>query len=135
MRKIMYYCDRCGKQIQTDVVRILATHYYTQDNNTDVPDDEEEGAMLCNTCIDIVDAAIVAAMKLVTLPEKPKKQHGGQNKKNLDLGKIAALRNAGWSLEKIGDEMGCSAQTVANHLEEAMEFLANNKEKENNYVE
>lgn len=132
MRKIMYYCDRCGKQIQTDVVRILATHYYTQDNNTDVPDDEEEGAMLCNTCNDIVDAAIVAAMKLVTLPdEKPKKKAwGGQNKKQLDLGKIAALRNAGWSLDKIGEEFSVSGTTIANHLPEAMEFLASKKEKE-----
>lgn len=133
MRKITYYCDRCGKQVQTDIVKILATHYYTQDNNTDVPDDEDEGAILCESCLDIIDAAITQAMKLVALPdEKPKKKAwGGQNKKQLDLGKIAALRNAGWSLDKIGEEFSVSGTTIANHLPEAMEFLASKKEKEN----
>lgn len=32
----------------------------------------------------------------------------------LDTGKMTALRNAGWSYEKIADEMGCSAGTVWN---------------------
>lgn len=42
--------------------------------------------------------------------KQAKKQAG------LDTGKITALRNAGWSLQKIADEMGCCAQTVADVL-------------------
>ena len=42
--------------------------------------------------------------------KQAKKQAG------LDTGKIKALRNAGWSLQKIADEMGCCTQTVANVL-------------------
>ena len=41
------------------------------------------------------------------------------NKKTLDMGKVKALRQAGWSLDKIADEMGCSAQTIANRLKGA----------------
>lgn len=40
-------------------------------------------------------------------------------KKPLDMGKVKALRKAGWTLEKIADEMGCSAQTIANKLKGA----------------
>lgn len=34
----------------------------------------------------------------------------------IDNGKIKALRDAGWSYEKIADEVGCSPQTVVNRL-------------------
>lgn len=40
----------------------------------------------------------------------------GARRKALDDGKIRALRKAGWTLEKIADEMGCAPQTVANRL-------------------
>lgn len=40
-------------------------------------------------------------------------------KKPLDMGKVKALRKAGWSLDKIADEMGVSAQTIANRLKAA----------------
>ena len=41
----------------------------------------------------------------------------GTQRKDLDDGKIRALRKAGWTLEKIADEMGCSPQTVKNRLD------------------
>lgn len=41
--------------------------------------------------------------------------------KTLDIGKIKALRNAGWSYEKIGDEMGVTGQTIFNHLKKEAE--------------
>lgn len=52
-----------------------------------------------------------------TEPKKPvpKKPAG---KINIDMGKVKALRDAGWSFDKIGDEMGVSAQTIANRLKE-----------------
>ena len=49
---------------------------------------------------------------------EPKKEPEPKKEKNpLDDGKILALRNAGWTLEKIAEEMHCSPQTVVNHLE------------------
>ena len=38
--------------------------------------------------------------------QKPKAKTG--QKKSLDIGKIHALRRAGWSYAKIADEMGCA---------------------------
>ena len=49
--------------------------------------------------------------------EKPKA--APKPKKDIDMGKVKALRKAGWTLEKIADEMGCSAQTIANKLKGA----------------
>ena len=42
----------------------------------------------------------------------------GTRRKDLDDGKIRALRKAGWTLEKIADEMGCAPQTIKNRLDE-----------------
>ena len=42
----------------------------------------------------------------------------GARRKDLDDGKIRALRKAGWTLEKIADEMGCAPQTIKNRLDE-----------------
>ncbi len=43
----------------------------------------------------------------------PKKQGA---KKALDIGKVRALRDAGWPLSEIAAEMGVSPQTIANRL-------------------
>ena len=51
--------------------------------------------------------------------EKPKTTPKPSAKKDIDIGKVKALRKAGWTLEKIADEMGCSAQTIANKLKGA----------------
>lgn len=139
MRKTTWYCDCCGRQI-VGTVRVLAIHYYP-DDAADNPIDEEEGAHLCTLCFDRVDDAIACAIYKdkppVEEPPKqdppPKKKKPAANKKPLDLGKIAALRNAGWSFDAIGDEMGVTGSTIRNHIDEAMEFLANKqKEEENN---
>ena len=37
--------------------------------------------------------------------------------KRIDHGKIIALHNANWSTKKIAEEIGCSEQTVKNHIE------------------
>ena len=46
---------------------------------------------------------------------KPKKSTA----KELDIGKIKSLREAGWTLAGIAREMGVSQQTIANHLKKA----------------
>ena len=48
----------------------------------------------------------------------PIKEVKGGKKKQLDDGKMLALRKAGWTYAKIADEMGCAEQTVINHLKE-----------------
>lgn len=58
-------------------------------------------------------------------PETPKKKAASSKKTDtkpgrpvktkLDMGKVGALRNAGWSWEKVGEEFGVSAATVYQH--------------------
>lgn len=40
----------------------------------------------------------------------------GKKKKPIDTGKMLALRKAGWSMKKIGDELGISESSVFNYL-------------------
>lgn len=53
--------------------------------------------------------------------EKPQADPKPEPKKKvqLDMGKVKALRKAGWTLEKIADEMGVSSQTIATRLKGA----------------
>lgn len=53
-------------------------------------------------------------------PEKPVKKEAQKagKKKPLDEGKLLALRKAGWSFEKIADELGCATQTIINRYKE-----------------
>lgn len=51
-------------------------------------------------------------------PEKKKPEEPKDKRKKLDDGKMLALRKAGWTYEKIADEMGCSTQTVINHIKD-----------------
>ena len=51
-------------------------------------------------------------------PKKEKPADAKKTKKKLDDGKMLALRKAGWTYEKIADEMGCSTQTVINHIKD-----------------
>lgn len=54
-------------------------------------------------------------------PTPPKSPAGQGRKRKLDTGKMTALRNAGWSYEKIADEIGCSAGTVWNYFNKGKE--------------
>lgn len=49
----------------------------------------------------------------ITIPA-PKKKPGPEPK--IDLGKVKALRRAGWPNNKIADEMGVSPATICYHL-------------------
>ena len=54
-----------------------------------------------------------------TKPEpkaKPKAEPKKSGPAGIDHGKLIALHKAGWSIEKIADEMGCTTTTVRNHI-------------------
>jgi DNA-binding NarL/FixJ family response regulator len=42
-------------------------------------------------------------------------------RKEIDLGKLMALRKAGWSMKNIGIELGCSEGTIFNYLKKMEE--------------
>lgn len=58
---------------------------------------------------------IIVTRKPVKTEQKPVKT---EQKKTVDWAKAKALREAGWSYEKIGDELGITGVTVAAHLKE-----------------
>lgn len=111
MKKATICCDRCGREITTGKVYQLATFISDPGKSWDLGDevDTESGADLCADCYKIVDDAVAAAMK----PKKP-----AANKIELDMGKVHALKDAGWSADKIGLEFGVSGQTILNRLKE-----------------
>ena len=47
---------------------------------------------------------------------QPDSPPGKKAKKTVDVGKLIALHNAGWSVAKIADELGISTRTVYNYL-------------------
>ena len=51
-------------------------------------------------------------------PKKAPEKKTSSKKRPLDDAKMIALRKAGWSYEKIADEIGCAVQTVINHIKE-----------------
>lgn len=45
----------------------------------------------------------------------------GAKRKKVDIGKLKALRKAGWSMKKIGEELGISEGSVFNYLKKLEE--------------
>lgn len=120
MKKTTICCDRCGKEITTGKVYQLATFISDPGKSWDLGDevDTESGADLCEDCYQVIDDAVAAVMKA----EKEKKPGKRPiNRVDLDMGKVHALKNAGWSADKIGLEFGVSGQTILNRLKEEEE--------------
>ena len=104
-------CD-CGQPVNSSV---------SCDNETVIPDNETEshnnetenhnnGTEEPDNGTEITDngtpAAVVESVKNVEPPEKKKR-------KRLDMGKIMALKKAGWSNKAIAEEMGMTSGAVA----------------------
>lgn len=60
-----------------------------------------------------------AVMETKEKPEPPKPE--ATNKKQIDFGKMKALRNAGWSMKQIAEEMQLAPSTVCEHLKKMEE--------------
>lgn len=124
MKKTIIYCDRCGKEI-TSTVYQLAVFRSEPGKSIDFGDDVETdtGAELCEECFKIVDKATENAVKNVPDSKPQPRPRRKGPRLELDLGKMAALRNAGWSYDKIADELHVSQGTVINRMPEAIEFM------------
>lgn len=63
------------------------------------------------------DMPEVTAEEEKVVPPAPKKAAPKKTRKTaIDHGKIMALHKGRWPVAKIADEMGCSEQTVRNHI-------------------
>ena len=86
MKKIIYICDRCKKEVAEPITEVC-------------------GYELCDKC---AAKATELVAKFVTMG-MPKPEI---RPKNWDIGKAQALRDAGWTIEKIAEEVGVSAPTI-----------------------
>ena len=69
--------------------------------------------------LDLLAEEVAAVEKPAPAPETPEKPKPAPRKsggKNVDWNKAKALRAAGWSFEKIGEELGVTGVTVRAHL-------------------
>lgn len=69
--------------------------------------------------VEVAPAQQAADDHTVELPEQESPPSPGKRK--IDVGKIKALRKAGWSARDIAIDVGCSEATVYNHLKKMEE--------------
>ncbi len=115
MKQFTYICDRCGRPIAKDVYRLYVgiVNPETDDSPECYELNEIGDSVYCSKCLSEVDKIIYSAT-FGPKEETPKKVT--KPKKKIDDGKIQALRDAGWTLKAIADEIGCCEQTVLNRL-------------------
>lgn len=89
--------------------------------------DKELKNFIC--LVDVPDEPVNTEEYKPVIEKRPKKQ-GGTDRRMIDMGKVHALKNAGWSVKKIAEEMGTSEVTIYARLKEERE-----KEEEQNEVE
>jgi len=141
MKVITYYCDRCGARIDGPLIYKIIGHRVEKASG-DYLADEGDSLDYCEKCYRIIQQQIESAISNIT-EEDPEKDDSGELpfvdpvddqeeeldedleapeetgkklRKQCDVGKMKALREAGWSLQKIADDMGCTATTVSNWL-------------------
>ena len=131
MRRSTYFCDRCNTQLgEGEVFQIQPSAQNIDDDgllSTDWERSKEfdrfRNIHFCRQCLNQIIA--FAESK----PEKPAEKNGGVakrtavNKITLDIGKVNALRKAGWTMKQIAEEMGCSEATIYNKLKEREEIF------------
>lgn len=117
MRKTVFVCDRCGNVIENNVVSVAIGVCPAEGDMFEF--DESDGADLCQGCYE----DLKQFLKSKPTPEPQAKPRRKGPRLELDLGKMAALRNAGWSYDKIADELHVSQGTVINRMPEAIEFM------------
>ena len=110
MKKIIYFCDSCGSEIAHYPIKI--TIEYVDRLNQEIAVDKEEEFMAQiqskEYCVECAKAAFEAVRPLRKKSEsekEPKKEEVKPKRVSYDHGKIGALRDAGWSWEKIKDEI------------------------------
>lgn len=121
---VIYFCDRCGKEIQDEFWKIRP-HCYTMNQKEEMSDlfMESMDREYCKNC-----ALEIMGYAAVTLPAKKKEKKEEKttprtrtesherltkNKRAdqpIDKGKIFALRNAGWSWDEIRKEIRLELQ-------------------------
>ena len=122
------FCDYCKKQIIGDYAKILPKLYdKSGDCIGELNCKEQHEKDYHPNCIMKILAVVNGCTEKNEVndtqdepktkeesPKQGKKETGKKNK--LDIGKIFALKKAGWSYEKIADEMGTTKASIASTI-------------------
>lgn len=118
MKRIVYVCDKCGREIKETGTAITE---FSIDGR--LVSGYEKAAHLCPNCAKKFEewltdqpdkpfipkpAPLAERMIKTTAVEAPKQK--------VDVGKIKALANAGWSQKAIAEEMEMSQGNISYHL-------------------
>ena len=114
MKKICFVCDFCGKEITGEGTRLVTVSF---NNGSFTEPDNTAEFHFCKKC----NASLIAELdKAESVSAKDKKSGAKDKKKSpdesqgkrLDAGKVMALSKAGWSNEKIAEEMKVTEEQI-----------------------
>lgn len=123
-------CDRCGRDIpMPGRIGYIALDFKEGMNGSLSGENPFEGKDYCDACMDDVRKFIQAAPQAATEPagqqeaaegtgqqEPQGQQEAPAGRRRVDIGKITALRNAGWPIKEIALEMGMEPAAVSNAI-------------------
>lgn len=78
---------------------------------------DSDGASI-DYIIGVNDMGRYLAEQCKDAPNPAPKKEGMKKKIDIDMGKVKALRGAGWTLKEIADEMHVAPSTISNKLKE-----------------
>lgn len=114
-------CDRCREELKEERYTIqISKKLKGKYSPIDIDEVKElVGVELCENCIKEIAKGVLNkpdAKDEKTVNKKKAKQEKKEEakKERFDISKCMALRNAGWTNTKIADEMGKTAQYIAN---------------------
>lgn len=132
---IKILCDRCGKEMKEhgEDIGYIIMGVNVNPMKGVVLMQGDDGLNIdshyCPDCMNEIKAFIQNRKNMSLLSTNPQKtvsephetlskpeKTERKGRKRIDIGKIMALKNAGWSNAKIADEMGMNPQAVANAI-------------------
>lgn len=129
MKKIIYTCDKCGKEIGGAPIKLIPASYDEQGDVMEIESDDLGGKVLklqrcdfCESCFSNICTQIIPDQEedddeeeetAEAVEDKPKK---GGKMTPLDTGKIKALFLDGWKAPQIAEELRCSEPAVYRHI-------------------
>ena len=125
-------CDKCGAEITKDPIRLNMTYVdvMTGDIEDPIASKEQRERDYCELCakaiLNFAEKPEVLRFEYQADVKKKEKEHTTKEpeedqskpKKKLDIGKIMALKNAGWSAADIAEELGTTPQSIYTYLQE-----------------
>ena len=122
------FCEQCMHDIVEVIDNVVP---YQEEDKTEQETPEELARRFVNAMKEVSalepeepEEAESGSEEAAPEPEEPKmvKPKGwSREKKDIDMGKLGALRRAGWSVHKIADEFGVSDSVIRRRLQEVGE--------------